>query len=174
MKGSIWKQGDKNLRLTEWDIPSVSRFSLSVAVCVVMPKSRNSNQQKKCWKIQPFQKKKLDFLELLGGFEPPTSSLPTAMAIFFRYFFLFIAVFALFYLLSDTLWKPHFHVFHTCLWLVMWSETLAALEFSVLKQHCSRPRKWSNLNQAALNRLLTQRKYQAINCTSVYNDKQIS
>ena len=86
MKGSIWKQGDKNLRLTEWDIPSVSRFSLSVAVCVVMPKSRNSNQQKKCWKIQPFQKKKLDFLELLGGFEPPTSSLPTAMAIFFVYF----------------------------------------------------------------------------------------
>ena len=67
-----------------------------------------------------------------------------------------------------------FRIFHACLWLVMWSETLAALEFSVLKQHCSRPRKWSNLNQAALNRLLTQRKYQAINCTSVYNDKQIS
>ena len=37
-------------------------------------------------KIQPFQKKRLDFMELLGGFEPPTSSLPTAMAIFFAYF----------------------------------------------------------------------------------------
>ena len=69
---------------------------------------------------------------------------------------------------------PTLRIFHVCLWLIMWSETLAALEFSVLKQHCSRPRKWSNLNQVALNRLLTQRKYQAINCTSVYNDKQIS
>ena len=94
---------------------------------------------------------------------------------YFLYIFrLFIAVFAPFHLLSDTLYKQGFRIFHACLWLVMWSETLAALEFSVLKQHCSRPRKWSNLNQAALNRLLTQRKYQAINCTSVYNDKQIS
>ncbi|MDE6454748.1 MAG: hypothetical protein K2L38_02285 [Dysosmobacter sp.] len=44
---------------------------------------------KKCQntrKIQPFPQEKLDFLELLGGFEPPTSSLPTAMAIFFTYF----------------------------------------------------------------------------------------
>ena len=94
---------------------------------------------------------------------------------YFLYIFrLFIAVFAPFHLLSDTLYKQGFRIFHACLWLVMWSETLAALEFSVLKQHCSRPRKWSNLNQAALNRLLTQRKYQAINCTSVNNDKQIS
>ena len=93
---------------------------------------------------------------------------------FLHIFRLFIAVFAPFHLLSDTLYKQGFRIFHACLWLVMWSETLAALEFSVLKQHCSRPRKWSNLNQAALNRLLTQRKYQAINCNSVYNDKQIS
>ena len=82
---------------------------------------------------------------------------------YFLYIFrLFIAVFAPFHLLSDTLYKQGFRIFHVCLWLVMWSETLAALEFSVLKQHCSRPRKWSNLNQAVLNRLSTLGRYQAI------------
>ena len=93
---------------------------------------------------------------------------------FLHIFRLFITLFALFHLLSNTLWKQHFHVFHTCLWLVMWSETLAALGFPVLKQYCSRPRKWSNLNQAVLTRLSTLGRYQAMNCTSVYNDKQIS
>ena len=94
---------------------------------------------------------------------------------YFLYIFrLFMSIFALFHLLSGTLWKQRFHVFHACLWLVMWSEILAALGVPGLKQYCSKPRKWSNLNQTVLNRLSTLRRYQAMNRTSVSNDKQIS
>ncbi|WP_277614839.1 hypothetical protein [Flintibacter muris] len=37
-------------------------------------------------KIQFFPQEKLDFLELLGGFEPPTPSLPTPKDNFLQYF----------------------------------------------------------------------------------------
>ncbi|CDC68236.1 unknown [Oscillibacter sp. CAG:155] len=45
--------------------------------------SQNTTKRKE---KSPFSYEKGDFLELLGGFEPPTSSLPTAMVIFFTYF----------------------------------------------------------------------------------------
>lgn len=42
-------------------------------------------------------------------------------------FGLFSAVFALVHLLSVTLWRCCFHVFHTALWLKLWSKTPHAL-----------------------------------------------
>ena len=68
--------------------PRRAVFSLTVAVCVVKPKSENSNQLKKCWnkrKIQPFRKKKLDFMELLPRFELGTSSLPNPRLLIFPF-----------------------------------------------------------------------------------------
>ena len=63
-----------------------------------------------CDKIMLTMKNRKGNVHGLRGARPGTFpegvlrwDLPTAMAIFFTYFFLFIAVFALFYLLSDTL-----------------------------------------------------------------------
>jgi hypothetical protein len=60
-----------------------------VAGYVVKPKTQKSKHQKMCGKqkeIRHFQQKKADFVELLSRFELETSSLPTAVAIFFTYF----------------------------------------------------------------------------------------
>ena len=44
------------------------------------------------------------------------------LCIYFSHIFhLFIAVFAPFHSLSDTLYKQGFRIFHVCLWLFMWS-----------------------------------------------------
>ncbi|MBD5161671.1 MAG: hypothetical protein HDT14_06610 [Oscillibacter sp.] len=64
-------------------------FSLSVASYVVKGKAGKFNRRKMCMsqgKIRPFPQKRPDFVELLGGFEPPTSSLPTARLNFLQYF----------------------------------------------------------------------------------------
>ena len=64
-------------------------FSLSVASYVVKVKvwkfnyKRMCKNQRKSW---PFLRKRPTFVELLTRFELVTSSLPTAMAIFFVYF----------------------------------------------------------------------------------------
>ena len=55
-------------------------FSLSVASYVVKVKAGKFKCRKMCGdqgKIRPFQQKRPDFVELLSGFEPETSSLPT-------------------------------------------------------------------------------------------------
>jgi Na+(H+)/acetate symporter ActP len=49
-------------------------------------KSKPAEKVLKYKKVQPFQKKKLDFMELLPRFELGTSSLPTSPAKFFTYF----------------------------------------------------------------------------------------
>jgi len=61
--------------------PPVGGFSLSVAVYVVKARTRKFKCKKKCEnrrKIKLFQHKMPDFVDLLSGFEPETSSLPTA------------------------------------------------------------------------------------------------
>ena len=64
-------------------------FSLSVAGYVVKPEPQNFKQAIKCWnakKMQQFQRKSQFFVPPLCRHEPPRSSLPTAMTIFFTYF----------------------------------------------------------------------------------------
>ena len=67
----------------------MDNFSLSVASYVVNAKAPRSKHSKMCQnrnKSRPFPQKRPAFVELLSGFEPETSSLPTAMATFFVYF----------------------------------------------------------------------------------------
>ena len=68
---------DKNTPSTGGEIPPVDGFSLSVASYVVNAKAPRFKRSKQ---------KGPTFVELLTRFEPETSSLPTAIAIFFTYF----------------------------------------------------------------------------------------
>ena len=60
-------------------------------------------------------------MELLSGFEPETSSLPTLNFNFFNLFLLFTGIFALGKLLSNTFKTQNFRPFRPCLWLFVWS-----------------------------------------------------
>ena len=61
------------------------------------------------------------FLELLGGFEPPTSSLPTRPKNFFRAFCLFSVISALFHYSLVLFERTASECSEPVLWLVMWS-----------------------------------------------------
>ena len=76
--------------MAHWEYkPPVRQFFLSVACYVVKPEVQKFKRKKKCREQKEtrcFQQKTADFVELLPRFELGTSSLPTAMAIFFTYF----------------------------------------------------------------------------------------
>lgn len=76
--------------MAHWEYkPPVRQFFLSVACYVVKPEVQKFKRKKKCREQKEtrcFQQKTAGFVELLSRFELETSSLPTAMAIFFTYF----------------------------------------------------------------------------------------
>ena len=113
-------------------------------------------------------------LELLPRFELGTSSLPTAIAIFFAYFPL---VYSSFRSISFT-FRHSLKTESPCV------PRLSVAGY-VVKKPCDtwifRPeatlfqtKKVVKFKADRLSKLSTQWEYQAMNCTSVYNDKQIS
>ena len=76
--------------MAHWEYkPPVRQFFLSVACYVVKLEVQKFKRKKKCREQKEtrcFQQKTAGFVELLSRFELETSSLPTAMAIFFTYF----------------------------------------------------------------------------------------
>ena len=87
------KQADKNTPSIGGEITPVDGFSLSVASYVVKDKAVKLKCRKMCRnqeKIWPFLLERPDFVELLGGFEPPTSSLPNSQIEFFITFSVYL------------------------------------------------------------------------------------